>query len=246
MTDPGPDRFPVTRPSLVEQLAAPDPVARERALVRWAEAYAHPLYKYLRLHHRRSVEEAEELSQAFFTHVLDSTILADFDPARAKFRTWLRLCLDRFLASRAEWEGRKKRGGDRVIESLDVPAAEAELAQCKSPTQDSPEAIFEREWVRELFSRAVESLERECRQGDAIVDFEIFRKYDLEGQESSPRATYESVAAELDISVSRVTNTLHRMRSRLRSEIEARLAETCGSPEEARAEAREWFGGRGT
>lgn len=246
MPDPGPDRFPVTRPSLVEQLSASDPVARRQALVRWAEAYAHPLYKYLRLHHRRSVEEAEDLSQAFFAHVLDSTILADFDPERAKFRTWLRLCLDRFVASRAEFEGRKKRGGDRVIQSLDVPTAEAELAQSKSPTRDAPEAIFEREWVRELFSRAVESLERDYRQGDAIVDFEIFRKYDLEGQESSPPATYESVAGDLGVSVSRVTNALHRMRARLRTEIEARLAETCGSPEEARAEAREWFGGRET
>src|SRR5580704_11558234 len=57
---------------------------------------------------------------------------ASFDPARARFRTYLKTCLDHFAMEQARNERRQKRGGDAIRIDLDFEAAEAELAGAAS------------------------------------------------------------------------------------------------------------------
>lgn len=47
-----------------------------------------------------------------------------YDPARARFRTYLRLCLDGFASNARKAERRLKRGGDVTLVPLDFQAAE--------------------------------------------------------------------------------------------------------------------------
>ena len=92
-------RFPETRHSLVRDAGDPDPEVRRRALGVLIASYWKPVYKCLRIHWRVSNEDAKDLTQGFFASLLESPTLARFDPARAKFRTYLRTCLERYVAN---------------------------------------------------------------------------------------------------------------------------------------------------
>ena len=71
------------------------------ALTELCEKYWYPLYAYVR---RRvhDVQEAQDLTQAFFATLLDKNYIADADPQRGKFRTFLLSSLTHFLAN--EWD----------------------------------------------------------------------------------------------------------------------------------------------
>ena len=92
--------FPVTRQSVVRDLASADP-ARARGRLRRAGAQL--LAPGLSLHPaadwRRAAEDAQDLTQEFFARAFEREYLERYDPAKARFRTFVRTCLDGFLAN---------------------------------------------------------------------------------------------------------------------------------------------------
>src|SRR5439155_26153422 len=56
-------------------------------------------------------EDAKDLTQAFFTRTLEKNSFERYDPAQARFRTYLRTCVDGFVANERKSAGRIKRGG---------------------------------------------------------------------------------------------------------------------------------------
>lgn len=80
---------------MLEALGAPDPETRSRAAAVLAATYWQPVYTYLRLRWRASPEEAEDLTQEFFDRALERGFFVCYDPARARFRTFVRVCVDR-------------------------------------------------------------------------------------------------------------------------------------------------------
>jgi RNA polymerase sigma factor (sigma-70 family) len=202
----GPDaRFPATRVSAVEALRSSDAVERTRGYESLVASYWKPVYKYIRIKWRKSNEDSKDLTQAFFARAIEKDLLLSFDPAKAAFRTFLRVCLDGFLANENQAAGRLKRGGDAVTEPLDFDAAEGELGRQPVSAELSGEEYFHREWRRHLFGLAVEQLRRECQADGKKVRMQLFERYDLEEGGS---VTYEQLAAEFAISVSQVTNAL--------------------------------------
>lgn len=161
--------FPATRHSLVEAAAG----SRE-ALDEVIALYGKPAYKHVRIKWRRGNEESKDLVQGFFAAVLERNLLAEFDPAKGRLRTWMRACLDRFVLKQDESASRLKRGGG-VEMTFDFDAAERELAS----TAPSPEDVFQREWEREVFARALEDLRAECAGTGKLVQHRIFEEYDL-------------------------------------------------------------------
>src|SRR6185436_10182722 len=106
--------FPTTRRSVVLALASADAAERARAFDTLLACYWKPLYKYARVAFRRTREDAEDLTQSFFARAFEKESLAAYDPAKASFRTFLRLLFDRHAAN--EWRAgqRVKRGGGEV------------------------------------------------------------------------------------------------------------------------------------
>jgi RNA polymerase sigma factor (sigma-70 family) len=237
----GPRAFPPTRESLVRAAASPEPEVRRQAFGALAEGYWSPVYKYLRRKWRADAAEAEDLTQGFFTRAFEKRFFDRFDPSRARFRTFLRTCLDGFVANERQSAQRLKRGGGALLVSLDVEGAERELA--RDPAADPPdyEAWFHREWVRALFSRAVSALERRCREEGRATAYAVFRRYDLEETEGD-RPTYDALARELGIPATQVTNHLAAMRRELRREVLDALRALTASDDEYRAEARDLLG----
>src|SRR5436190_4051401 len=115
--------FPLTRGSLVRAAGNGDAGVRRRAFADLVEAYWKPVYKYLRLKRGLGNEDAKDLTQAFFARAFEKGYFDHFDPSRARFRTFLRVCLDRFTASEYRSQTSQRRGGDVVTLSLDFDAA---------------------------------------------------------------------------------------------------------------------------
>jgi RNA polymerase sigma factor (sigma-70 family) len=234
--------FPLTRRSVVRAAASADPETRQRAFDALVAAYWKPVYKYLRLKWSASGEDAEDLTQGFFARAIEKGFFDRFDPARARFRTYLRACLDGFVANERQSAGRLKRGGGAEHVSLDFGGAEAELARQGPSESADMEEYFHREWVRSLFGLAVEALRRRCTEAGKEVHFALFERYDLDGPDAAARPSYADLAREIGIPETQVTNHLAWARREFRRLVLEALEEATGSEEEFRTEARQLLG----
>jgi RNA polymerase sigma factor (sigma-70 family) len=238
------DQFPATRWSVVDAVKSADPQEQARALDTLFAAYWKPVYKYVRLRWNRPAEDAQDVTQGFFAEMLERELLAKYNPAKSKLRTYLRLCVDSFVMNEEKAARRQKRGGNATHIALDFQAAEGELAvatidPASIPSPESLEEFFEKEWVRSLFALAVEDLRQLCADQERERTFRLFEDYDLSGD---PGISYQKLAAEYAIPVSDVTNALSWARREFRRIALERLRELCGSEEEFRREARAVFG----
>jgi RNA polymerase sigma factor (sigma-70 family) len=227
------DRFPTTHLSAIRGAHSPEPETRRRSLETIVAAYWRPAYAHVRLRWRRPADDAEDLVQSFFTRALEKEFFAGYDPEKGRFRTFLRTCLDRFVANEDKAAARLKRGGDAAAR-LDFASVETVLeAAAKRP----PEEAFDAEWIRGLFALAVDRLRQACAAEGREVDFRLFERYDLDDA-GRGGLTYESLAAETGLTVSLVTNRLARVRREFRAAVLETLREITGSDEEYRLEAR--------
>jgi RNA polymerase sigma factor (sigma-70 family) len=237
-------KFPVTRWSVIDAVKSEDAAEQARALDTLFAAYWKPVYKYVRLRWNRPAEDAQDLTQGFFAEVLERDLLAKYNPAKSKLRTYLRLCVDSFVMNQEKAARRQKRGGDVTHVALDFQAAEGELAGAtidadSIPSPESLEEFFEKEWVRSLFALAVEDLHKVCVERERERTFRLFEDYDLLGD---PDISYEKLADEYSVPVTDVTNALSWARREFRRIALERLRELCGSDEEFQREARAVFG----
>ena len=243
----GGGHFPPTHWSAVLAARSDDPGERSRALDLLIAAYWKPVYKYIRVRWSKPCEDAQDLTQDFFTRVIEKGFLDRYDPAKARLRTFLRICVDGMVANETKAAGRLKRGGDAVRLSLDFDSAETELGRAGAAplreiaSPDSMEEFFEKEWVRSLFSLAVETLRKECEQRGKQIHFRLFEIYDLDDS-GEGRASYDDLARDFGIAVTDVTNHLFFARREFRRIALEKLREMCASEDEFRREARAIFG----
>lgn len=231
--------FPVTVRSVLERVRSPDAEVRGAAFGDLTAGYWRPSYHYLRLHWRLPPEEAEDIVQAFFTTAFEKRYLERYEPAKAKFRTFLRTCLDRFVQNHRKAARAARRGGKTTVLSLDFPGAEHELAAVSAREVSDVERFFHDETIRALFARSVETLRRACEAEGKPAIFRTFERHDLA---PTPETTYATVARDLDLTTAQVTNYLHAARRRFREIALAELRAIAGTDEEFRAEARDLFG----
>lgn len=246
MTDPSTrtgarGAFPPTRHSLLAELRSGAPDVRTRALDDLARLYWRPVYKHLRLSRGLSTHDAEDVTQAFFAHVVEVDVFRGYDAGKARFRTFLRVCLDRFAANVRRASVRLKRGGGAEHLAMDIEGAERELARAGAVAAGDPDEQFHREWVRSLFGMAVEALEAWARDSGREVHFALFERYDLDDG-AGTRPTYQSLAEEFGIPATQVTNYLAAARREFRRIVLERLRAVSASDAEFRAEARDLLG----
>jgi DNA-directed RNA polymerase specialized sigma24 family protein len=230
--------FPITRQSVLERVRSADANVRRDAFGDLAAGYWKPSYYYLRLQWRLTAEEAEDAVQAFFATAFEKQYVERYDAGKAKFRTFLRVCLDRFVQNLRKAAAADKRGGGELVLSLDFPGAERELDEMATSIAD-PDRFFHDETVRFLFSRTVASLQAACAASGRDVVFRVFERHDLA---PTAETSYATVARDLALTVSQVTNHLHTARRQFRDLALVNLRALSASEDEYRREARELFG----
>ena len=232
--------FPVTRHSMVSAIRSDQADVRRSAFDTLVTAYWKPVFKYLRLKWHVSEEDAADLTQAFFLRAFEKAFFAGFDPRRARFRTYLRTCLDGFVSNARKADARQKRGGHLAIVSLDgvdFREAERELRLQASNAVDDFDAYFHREWLRSLFGRATARLRDACAARGRLDRFAVFEAYDLAGEDGD-RPTYAELARRHGLSAADVTNELAAARREFRRFVIEALREQCATDEEFNAESR--------
>jgi RNA polymerase sigma factor (sigma-70 family) len=230
--------FPATRHSVIERIRGHSDDDRRAAFGDLVEGYWKPVYKHLRVTWHLDAEDAQDLTQAFFASAFEKGWLEKFEPEKARFRTFVRVCADRFVMNRRQAEQRLKRGGaaDRI--SLDFEGAERELHTAMA-TPPEAEEFFYQEFVRALFSRALASVRAEYEATGRQLYVTLLERYDLDPAEG---VSYASLAKEFGLTVTQVTNYLSQIRRSFRRHALDVLRGLCGSEAEFRREARDLFG----
>lgn len=194
---------------------------------------------YLRLRWKLAEQDAEDLTQEFFASAFEKEYLARYDASRARFRTFLRLCVDRIVMNAAKASSRLKRGGGFSAVSLDA-ADDANLAVDSANAE--MDEVFRQEWIRSLFGQAIDKLRDECATEGKDMQFAVFEKYDVVGPSAATLPSYGGLAAEFGIPETQVTNYLAFARRRFRHHVLETLAALTASDDEFAAEAREILG----
>ncbi len=195
--------------------------------------YWYPLYAFVR---RRGYppEEAQDLTQEFFSLLISSESLGDVSQEKGRFRTFLLAALKHFLAKEWRDANRLKRGGGQNILEWDALDPEARLLV--EPASDAaPETQFDRRWAEVLVSGVLARLASEQSREGLLDRFTVLKPY-LQGNE--PAATYADVALRLGLSEAAAKSAIFRLRRRYGELIRSEIAQTVDDPEEVQAEIR--------
>ena len=230
--------FPQTRHSVVLAAQSDDPTARSLAIEAITVAYWKPVYKYVRMKWNINSEDAADFTQEFFAHLLEKEFLNSYDSRKGRLRTFLRTCADRFFMNQMRDSKRLKRGGGIPHLSLDFEEAERELATVSG--SESPEARFDKEWVRSLFALGLQRLQASCESGGKMIHFELFELYDLHDADQKP--SYSQLATKFGLATTDVTNYLAFARREFRRCVLDQLREMTATNQEFRREAQALLG----
>lgn len=237
---PSPGRFPTTQWSRVIEAGDPDsPLARE-SLAELCDAYWYPLYAYIRRRGHQP-EQARDLTQDFFARALEKGLLAEADPARGRFRSFLRTVCAHFLANRRDWEHARKRGGDRTVLPIDAASAEEQYTR-ELADGLTPERIFDRSWALTLLGRVLEHLGREYDEAGKAATFEALRDQLAGNAEVS---SYAAVAARLGTTEGAARVAALRLRRRYGELLRREIAGTLADPAQIDDEIRDLFAALG-
>ncbi|HWG42914.1 MAG TPA: sigma-70 family RNA polymerase sigma factor [Gemmataceae bacterium] len=211
------------------------PQARE-ALAVLCRTYWYPLYAYIR-HRGYDVHHAQDLTQDFFTRLLEKDSLATVDRDKGKFRSFLLAACKHFLANAYDRAQAQKRGGGKILGSLDFNAGEGRYS--REPAHDlTPEKLFERRWAMTLLHQVLDDLRAEYEQAGKGSVFDRLKSV-LSGD--SDVAPYSQLAGELNTSEAAVKMTVHRLRRRYRERLRQEIAQTVGNPAHVEQEIRDLF-----
>ena len=151
-----------------------------------------------------------DLTQDFFAYVLERDLFAKANPARGRFRAFLRTVCGRHLAAWRDHKNAAKRGGGRSFVSIDP--LDAERRYTREPAYElTPERIFDRTWALTLLDRVVERLRSEYDDAGLAAKFaELIALLTRD----PATGTYSEVAERLGTTEGNVRVAVHRLRRR--------------------------------
>jgi RNA polymerase sigma-70 factor (ECF subfamily) len=231
-----PGRFPTTQWSRVITAANRDASEAGEALSSLCQAYWYPIYAYIR-HRGYTLEQARDLTQDFFAYVLERDLFAKADPARGRFRAFLRAVCARHLTARRDRENAAKRGGGRSFVSIDL--LDAERRYTNEPAHElTPERIFDRTWALTLLDRVVERLRGEYDDAGRAAKFEEL--ITLLTRDPGTGA-YSDIAERLGTTEGNVRVAVHRLRRRYGLLLREEIAATVGDAAQVEDEIHTLF-----
>lgn len=210
--------FATTRWSLV--LASGDDCEEARAaLEQLCRIYRPAVLAWMR---RRgySRTDAEDLTQAFFARFIEQRLHAAADPARGRFRAYLRASLHHFVLNAAKFDNAQRRRAARQAGDFDA-------ASVPDQVTDQPDAAFERAWALATIDRARRRLRREAEAAGKLALYERLQRCLLESPEGTE---YQQIATEFSTRPNTIAVAVHRLRQRLRELVVEEIRPTVADP----------------
>jgi RNA polymerase sigma factor (sigma-70 family) len=223
----GKPRFATTQWSVVLAAGEHQRQGAREALTRLCEMYWYPLYAYVR-RRVKDVHEAQDLTQAFFSHLIEKDAIARAQPDRGRFRAFLLTALKNFMSNEWKKARAEQRGGGRTEFSLDFDAAESRF-RTEPSHQLTPEKVYERRWVMTLLDKVLETLRLELTESGRLKYFEPFKNA-LTGEMTAE--DYERASEVLGITPAGAKQAAYRMRKRYRALFRHEVAQTVARDED--------------
>jgi RNA polymerase sigma-70 factor (ECF subfamily) len=203
--------------------------AGQAALAELYRTYWYPLYAHVRRQGYNS-DDAQDLTQGFFLHLLERQGLTQADRSKGKFRSFLLSSLQNFLVTAQRRERTIKRGGLYKFMSLDAEAAESRYQH--EPADDlalTPEQIFDARWALTLLNEAMKTVQAQYEVRGKSKIFETLKDFLASG---STRAlnSYHDAAVVLGMSDAAVKTLIHRLRQQYSIALRREVARTVADP----------------
>jgi RNA polymerase sigma-70 factor (ECF subfamily) len=228
--------FATTHWSAILTAGDPSAMGSDQALEDLCRTYWRPLYIYAR-RSGRAPADAQDLTQAFFARLLAGNLVAQADPARGRFRSFLLTSFKNFLANEWEKSRTRKRGGQVIILPLDFDTAET---SCGEPAAqgESPDKAFDRQWAMTLLEAVLDRLRQEYADCGRVVLFDGLKE-SLSGGRTE--GSYRELAQAAGLSEGAVKIAAHRLRHRYRELLRAEITRTLASAADVEEELGHLF-----
>jgi RNA polymerase sigma-70 factor (ECF subfamily) len=206
-----------------------------RALSELCRIYWRPIFLFLR-RQGSDPEDAQDLTQGFFAHLIESRAYARADPDKGRFRSFLLGALKHFVDHARAHDRTQKRGGGMILRPLDTAAIAEADARVAGLQAWSAERVYEREWAETLLRTALDRLAEECALAGK---HELFEQLNSHLSVASDRAVpYEEMSLKLGRPITTLRSDVARLRSRYRAILREEVSGTVAEASEVGAELR--------
>jgi RNA polymerase sigma-70 factor (ECF subfamily) len=224
--------FPTTRwTQVVAAKEASDPLA-QAALAELCRTYWYPIYACIR-RHGFDPDAALDLTQDYFTRLLEGPVLTAADRRKGRFRAFLRTDCAFFLAHRRERDAAQKRGGGKAVLSIDARDAEGRYLLEPADPGLTPDRLYDRAWAIGLLDAVLDQLAREHAEAGEAERFEVLQLA-LDGART---VHYADLAARLGITEAAIQAAVRRLRKRYRTLLRQQIAATLDEPTDSAIDA---------
>jgi RNA polymerase sigma-70 factor (ECF subfamily) len=204
------------------------------ALSELCRIYWRPIFLFLR-RQGSNPDDAQDLTQGFFAHLIESRAYARADREKGRFRSFLLGALKHFLAHARAHDRTQKRGGGMILAPLDTASiAEADARVVGAHTW-SAEYVYDREWAETLLRQALDRLAEECALAGKEELFEQLNSH-LSG--TSEAVPYDELSVRLGRPIATLRSDVARLRSRYRAILREEVGGTVAETSEVDAELR--------
>jgi DNA-directed RNA polymerase specialized sigma24 family protein len=222
--------FPLTHWSLVIRAGEPGSTQARAALEELCAAYWYPIYAFIR-RKGKNPDRALDLTQDFFTRLLEKDLLASADHRKGRFRSFLRTVCANFLID--DW----RRKPDVMPISIDARDAEGRYL-IEPADHVTAENLFDRAWAITLLDKVLALLAAEYAESGRGELFDHLKVVLTQGKGAVRSA---ELAEQLDMTENAVNIANLRLRERYRAILQEQIAATLDDPSEMDDEIRELF-----
>lgn len=210
-----------------------DSAAGRTALDRVCRRYWRPVHYYARK--RFGHKQADDLTQGFFAHLIESKALRKLERDKARFRSWLLTSVSNYAKNEHKAGKALKRGGDQRLVDYDTERAESDYLGQVQPAL-SPEQALDVGFAQQLVDEAQGKLRAWFLGYNEEARWEAYRPY---LRKDGSRAEYDAIAERLGITWRSVENAIYQLRKRWPAYVKAELHDL--RSEDAERELMELF-----
>jgi RNA polymerase sigma factor (sigma-70 family) len=221
--------FHTTRWTIVMRAAHSQAQGGQSALAELCLLYWYPLYIFAR-RRGHSPDDAKDLTQGFFLHVVEHRAFTGVDRLKGKFRSFLLASFQNHLSDAGDRARRLKRGGDKEFVQLDAEEDE-ERYRLEPADFLTPEKIFDARWAMTVLGEGLKQLRQEYATAGKSSTFQALKAF-LDPDNSTALPSYDEVANRLQVTVGGVKTLIHRLRKRYTALLRKEVGRTVSDPTE--------------